>query len=301
MHVRNLKSSEAKGAGAADNVFSLLGQHLLGDSTFMAWCAFLSIGGWTYHQIAEKQFTAILTLSSFAQALAFLFLYIQITASRSVRGVSARSLIMHVVKLCCRLVATLTMGGYLPVDKSGDWIYPVSDLLSLVLVLHLLSLIFLKHKASYQFCEDTFDVRNLMLVCAILGVLVHMNLNDRPSFDSLWFIHLYVDAVSMLPQLWVVAKSDGPVQGFTAHYIGATLLSNFLSGLFWYYASLQLLGKNSSYLAFVGINAAHAVQLLLVLAFGCFYARACLRGSSCTPTKSSCAPARSKHQAARKS
>merc|ERR1719158_394507 len=108
----------------------------------MAWVCFVCMGAWTYHEIALKEFTAILTLSVFAQALAFLLLYMQISASQSVVGISGKSLILHVVKLCCRLSTTLWLEGYLPADKSGDWIYQLCDILSVLLLLQILFSIF---------------------------------------------------------------------------------------------------------------------------------------------------------------
>merc|ERR1719387_699991 len=97
----------------------------------------------------------------------------QISASRNVAGISGRSLIMHAVKLGCRLGTTLWLDGYLPTDKSGDWIYQVGDVLSLLMVLQILFCVYVKHKATYQSERDTFDVRNLIMVAVVLAVLVH--------------------------------------------------------------------------------------------------------------------------------
>merc|ERR1719359_1393006 len=118
------------------------------NNMLIAWVCFVCSGAWIYHEIASKQFTAILTLSVFAQALAFLFLHMQISASRSVAGISGKTLIMHAVKLCCRLSTTLWLDGYLPTDKSGDWIYQVGDVLSLLLVFQVLFSVFVAHKKS---------------------------------------------------------------------------------------------------------------------------------------------------------
>merc|ERR1719387_2358569 len=166
-------------------------------NTLMAWVGFLGVGAFTYHEIANKQFTAILTLSVIVQALAFLLLHMQVSASQSVAGISGRSLIMHALKLCCRLGTTLWLDGYLPTDKSGDWIYQVGDVLSLLLVLQILFSIFVAHKGSYQSNDDTLDVSNLLLGAVVLAVIVHPSLNAWTPFDILWTVHLYVDAMAM--------------------------------------------------------------------------------------------------------
>jgi len=256
----------------------------MNSSMLTAWLCFVGLGAWIYHEIALKEFTAILTLSVFAQALAFALLYMQISGNRSVAGISGRSLIMHAVKLCCRLGTTLWLDGYLPTDKSGDWIYQVGDVLSLLLVLQILFSIFVAHKGSYQSNDDTLDVSNLLLGAVVLAVIVHPSLNAWTPFDILWTVHLYVDAMAMVPQLWMISKAHGKVSGFTAHYIGATLLSNFLSGMFWFFATPELAEEGKLNIAGFAINGAHLVQLLLMLDFGYFYVKACLQGKCCAAT-----------------
>merc|ERR1719198_1058053 len=96
------------------------------------------------------------------------------------------------------------------------------------------------HKASYQENEDSLDIRNLIMVAIILAALVHPDLNGWTPFDILWTVHLYVDAVCMVPQLWMISNAGGRVSGFTAHYLASTLLANLLSGLFWFYATAEL-------------------------------------------------------------
>merc|ERR1719194_305480 len=249
------------------------------NNMLVAWVCFMGLGGWIYHELAEKAFTSILTLSVFAQALAFMFLYQDISASRSVAGISGRTMVMHAVKLVCRLSTTLWLDGYLPTDKSGDWIYQVGDVLSLLLVFQILFSIFVAHKGSYQSGEDTMDVRNLVMVAFVLAVVVHPSLNAWTPFDILWTAHLYVDAVSMVPQLWMISKAAGQVRGYTAHYIGATLLSNFLSGMLWFYACPELGEKGKINMAGLAVNGAHLVQLLLGLDVGFFYVKALLQGN----------------------
>merc|ERR1719274_84542 len=141
-------------------------------SAFMAWLGFVLVGSWVYHEIAEKEFTAILTLAVMVQALAFVFLQMQISESKSVAGISGKALTMHATKLCCRLCSSLFLDGYLPTDKSGDWIYQIGDVLSLLMVLQILFCVYYQHKATHQPEKDTFDIRNLIMVAFVLAVLV---------------------------------------------------------------------------------------------------------------------------------
>jgi len=244
-----------------------------------AWVGFGAVGFWIFHVVAEREVTSILTLSVFAQALSFILLRMQISATKSVAGISGKALMMQAVKLCCRLGTTLWLDGYLPMDKSGDWIYQVGDVLSLLMVLQILLCVHVSHKGTYQSDMDTVDVRNLIMGAFVLAVLIHPSQHDHPPLDILWTTHLYIDAVSMVPQLWMISKAGGKVKGLTAHYIAATLLSNILSGVFWFLAGPTLAVEDISLsISSLAINSAHAVQLFLLLDFGYFYGKACLRG-----------------------
>merc|ERR1719326_2570379 len=123
------------------------------------WLAFGALGLWIYHEIAEKEFTGVLTLGVFAQAMSFVLLQIQISLKKSVAGISGKTMIMHLVKLVCKLGTTLWLDGYLPMDKSGDWIYQVGDVLSLLMVLQILLCVYVSHKSTYQPDLDQVDIR----------------------------------------------------------------------------------------------------------------------------------------------
>merc|ERR1719263_1565656 len=152
----------------------------MSNNALKAWVGFSALGLWIFHVIAEGEVTSILTLSVFAQALSFILLRMQIAVSRSVAGISGKALIMQAIKLCCRLGTTLWLDGYLPMDKSGDWIYQVGDVLSLLMVLQILLCVHVSHKGTYQSDVDTVDVRNLIMVAVVLAVLIHPSQHGYP-------------------------------------------------------------------------------------------------------------------------
>merc|ERR1719321_1397501 len=190
---------------------------------------------------------------------------------------------MHALKLCCRLGASLWIGGYLPVDKTGDWLYNLCDVVCLVMALRILFCIHVSYKSSYQAAEDAFQAWNLILGAVVLAVLIHPRFCQWTACDVLWTIHLYIDAVAMVPQLWMVSKGGGQLNALTAHYIAATLLSNLLGFVFWFHASEAFsdgYGDNYGHINItsLAVHGAHVVQVLLLLDFGYFYGRACLKG-----------------------
>ena len=93
------------------------------------------------------------------------------------------------------------MWRYLPVDRSGDWVYQLADIGSLVIVLALLVLIHKKYKGTYDAGNDTMPIFNFIPACVLMAICVHGDLNDSPFFDVMWTIGLNLDTIAMLPQL----------------------------------------------------------------------------------------------------
>jgi hypothetical protein len=65
-------------------------------------------------------------------------------------------------------------------------------------------------KATYNAEEDTFPVQYLLAPCAVLGVLI--NQDHSSPFEMVWAFSIYLEAVAILPQLFLLQK-QGEVSG----------------------------------------------------------------------------------------
>merc|ERR1719359_1058606 len=233
-----------------------------------------------FKQVAEQEFSSVLTMSVLAQCLASLLISLQISKSKSVAGISGKTMIIQALALCFRLSSTLFLDGYLPLDKTGDMMYQMVDVCSLMMVLHILQCIYKSHKVTYEQDADTMDIKNMVMACVALAVIFHPDLNDWAAFDIAWTVSLYLDTVAMLPQLFMCNK-QGKVPAYTAHYIAATLVSRGFSAWFWYYGAENIarVSEGFSYGA-AGIVLAHVVQFLFLADFGYYYVKACFSGVS---------------------
>merc|ERR1719487_2408835 len=242
-------------------------------------CAMLM--GVIFHQVAEQEFSSVLTMAVLAQCLAIVLVSLQINNAKSVAGISGKTMILQALALCFRLSSTLFLDGYLPLDKTGDMMYQIVDVCSLMMVLQILECIYKSHRASYQQDVDTMDAKNLVIGCIALAVLFHPDLNDWDVFDISWTVSLYLDTVAMLPQLFMSAKM-GKVPAYTAHYIAATLVSRLFSAWFWFYGAENIarVSDGFSYGA-AGIVIAHFLQFLFLADFGYYYLKACFSGAVC--------------------
>lgn len=240
--------------------------------------AVFGIGAYgVFSHLAEGEFSAILTMSVMFQCLALCLLALKVLSKGSAAGISARGLQLDAASLCFRLSSTLWLNGYLPVDMTGDWIYQAFDLASLAVVLWLLYQVLVVHKASYQAEEDSMPSTPFVLAAFLLALPLHADMNARPLFDALWMAGLFVSAVAVLPQLWLITKTKGRCEALTSHYIAVMAVSRIFSGLFMWHARFDITcapwvdGVNHAVWAILGACALH---LVFLVDFAYYYLRA---------------------------
>lgn len=238
--------------------------------------AFVFIAGLVYHWLAEGEFSCVLTLSAIFQCLAFTLLGVHAFTTGSVNAISAKSLQLEAIALGCRLSSTTWLEGYLPNDQTGDYLYQCFDALSLTLVLALLYRVLKVQDKSYEADDDSMPALPFALVCLILATLFHGDLNDRPLFDTIWMCGLFVGAVAVLPQLWLISRRRGNTPALASHFIAVMAVSRILSGTYMWHAAPEISCepwiKDWNH-AGPAILIAHAVHLLLLGDFAYFYVK----------------------------
>lgn len=260
----------------AQNMLSTKGKGASPDQgTLAAYLGAFAFGAMVWQSFHDLGLSTFITLAVGIQCFAFVCLRLKIAQTRSVAGISGRTLMLQALACALRLCSTTWLNGYIPVDGTGDGLYQFLDLCALLLVLQLLYCVFKSHSSMYQSEHDTFNVEMMALGCFVLAVLVHPDLNNRPVFDTLWTTALYIDVVAMMPQLSMMAKIRGEVEALTSHYVGATALSRATSLIFWYHGFVELAPLDGGFnLAGWAIIAAHVLQVLLLCDFLYYYIRA---------------------------
>jgi len=248
---------------------------------FAAYSLFILSAVAVWHLVADGAFSSILTMSVMVQCLGMALLGLQMISTGSAAGISARALTLDALAICCRLSNTVWLNGYLPVDASGDFIFQAIDVCSLMILAWLLHQVLVVKRGTYQAEDDTLSISPMIIGSILLAALLHGNMNMRPLFDTLWMTGLFVSAVAVLPQLWLVTKSGGRVEALTSHYIAAMAVSRILSGIFMWHARDDLTSNpwivgfsHASY----AILAAHFLHMLLLGDFAYYYIKAVLAG-----------------------
>jgi hypothetical protein len=103
--------------------------------TAILWFALIVVTLIFYHVLSDGDFSFLLTLGSVVRLFAFLVVVLKLLTTGSAEGLSGKTLYLYAVAFASRLTSILRFEGYLPYDKSGDWLYQTVELLTLVFVL----------------------------------------------------------------------------------------------------------------------------------------------------------------------
>lgn len=223
---------------------------------------------------SDIRFSALITLASAVQCLGFCLLRLKIRKQRGVEGISSRTLQMFAVGYAFRLYSTLQYNGYLPVDRTGDWVYQVVDCAALAVIVSILYAIHATHEHTYDKDSDTCVIGFFILGCTVLSCFVHPHLNNRAIPDVAWTCALYFETVAMIPQLWLLTKKGGEVESLAGHYIACVFISRLLMITFWVNSYSELLPRGATYnIPGYGVLGAQLLQVVLYMDFMWVYAK----------------------------
>jgi len=240
-------------------------------------CAAMAV----YHFVAEQEYSSILTMSVIVQCFGSALLCIQVLSRGSAAGISANSLKLEVLAVGFRLSSTVWLNGYLPMDKSGDHVYQITDMVTLSMLLFLLHYTLVVKRGTYQASEDSCSIAPMVFVSFLLAALLHADMDDNPLFDTLWMVGLFCGVVAVLPHLWMIMQSGGHAEALTSHYIMAMAVSRVLSGLFMWEARVDITSKHwvtGFEHGIYTILLAHVTHLIFLVDFAYYYAQAVSSG-----------------------
>jgi len=90
---------------------------------------------------------------------------------------------------------------------------------------------FYKFKATYDRNHDTFRMEFLVAPCIILALVIN---HEFSVLEVLWTFSIYLEAVAILPQLFMLSKT-GEAESITSHYLFALGLYRALYIVNWIY------------------------------------------------------------------
>jgi ER lumen protein retaining receptor len=216
------------------------------------WAGFFTFGFFIYSFFSDGDFSFLMTYAALARAFGFGLLLVRMFIKQHAKGVSRKTLQMYVLVFFPRLVSTMRHDGYLPYDKSGDYIYHMAEMAAMALVCVCLFFMHTRFSRSYQSDYDTFGALHvpsslgilyLIVPCVVLAIFLHPNLNNDFISDTTWTLSMYLETCAIVPQLYMFQRSTankGVVEVLVSHSVFALGFARVLDMVFWLYSYHEL-------------------------------------------------------------
>ncbi|RLN91371.1 hypothetical protein BBJ28_00008692 [Nothophytophthora sp. Chile5] len=194
-------------------------------------------------------------MGSFVRAFGFAFLIFKAFSQRSVAGLSLKTLELYAFVFLFRLSSILRYQGYLPYDRSGDWLYSFLEIIALVLCCGVIYLVTMRFNSTYELRYDTFGWLHLptelgglyiLLPCILVGMV-----QTRKQWHALvslcvWDCDFSLDGWQIRSMLvFLVAQGGGAVESCISHFVYALAFGSFLHLVFWF-SSYHELGEKDA-------------------------------------------------------
>jgi hypothetical protein len=243
-------------------------KNVSGTQNFKIWGGFVVTVIVIFWMFSSGDFSFLLTLSSLVSMFSFLMVAVAIQSSQTVAGVSLKMMECYILVFFCRLCAIVPYEGYLPFDKSGDWLYQVCEAFGLCLAGSIVYCCRAQYPSTYSADTDTLNHLYLIGPAAAIALILHPHLNNSIPTDIAWAFALYLESVTVLPQLFMFMK-EGKAQTHTVHFLAAQALSRLMSFIFWASSFSELSNPDHYIKKFVG-NWVVGIQLIQLLIMGDF-------------------------------
>lgn len=247
----------------------------------LIWAGFFTVSLFVYFLFSGKDFSFLMTYGAMSRMFGFGILNVKTWKSQRASGVSMKTLQLYCIVFFFRLTSIVRHEGYLPYDKSGDWLYHLIEVMALIFSASALYGTMVPFKDTYQHDCDRFGEVSvpegygavfLAVPVLLLALILHPNLNSDFFSDVAWTYAMYLESFAMIPQLYMFQKqANGVVELLTAHFVAALGFGRILEFVFWIYSYHELVtlsgSKGPGYMALFS----QFVQLALMVDFFWYY------------------------------
>lgn len=255
------------------------------------WGGFLSVSLVIYFFLSSGDFSFLLSYAAFMRCFGFSLLNFKMWTSSSARGVSVKTLEIYALTFIVRLLSIMRHQGYLPYDKTGDWFYHLAESMSLLFVLISLYGMFGPLVSTYDekfdkfgffHIPNEFGVVYLIIPCVIIAIFFHPSLNREFFSDTFWCLSMYLEAVAMLPQIYMFQKQASDTKGAVEAMIGHTMFaigfSRVFELIFWLASFRELADANGGRLPGYIVLISQLGHLIVMGDFFYYYLKSLSRG-----------------------
>mmetsp|Transcript_11268 Transcript_11268/g.12870 ORF Transcript_11268/g.12870 Transcript_11268/m.12870 type:complete len:291 (-) Transcript_11268:130-1002(-) len=212
-----------------------------------SWAGFALGVIFIYHFFSDGDFSFFLTLSSLIQMFGFVMVSIQVLMSDNTDILSINTLVCYSIALLSKIISTIIHEGYLPYDASGDFIYRISDIVAFGLCVRTIWALRRKYaNLNHANSPNPQIILALTVPTLLMAMFIHPSLNNIYLFDVAWTFALYLEAVAMLPQLYLFTKNGAEIESYVSHYVASQGFSRLSAIIFWIFSFHELNEDHSS-------------------------------------------------------
>mmetsp|Transcript_17038 Transcript_17038/g.23977 ORF Transcript_17038/g.23977 Transcript_17038/m.23977 type:complete len:372 (-) Transcript_17038:152-1267(-) len=251
------------------------------NKNILIWAGFFTASLFVYFMLSGGDFSFLMTYGAMARMFGFGILNVKTFKSQRATGVSVKTLQLYCLVFFFRLTSIIRHEGYLPYDKSGDWLYHFIEIMALVFTASALWGCMKPFNQTYQKDLDLFGEMNvppgfgsvyLAIPVLLVAVFIHPNLNADFLSDVAWTYAMYLESVALIPQLFMFQKQQsGVVELLTAHFVAALGFGRVMEFFFWIYSYHELATQAGSKLPGYLALFSQFMQLVLMLDFFYYY------------------------------
>jgi ER lumen protein retaining receptor len=165
-------------------------------------------------------------LGDLSHIVSFLVLLHKIVKGKSSAGISLRTQELYAIVFCARYVDL-----FWNFSSMYNWVLKICFISASLAIVYFMRF-GTPQKATYNADQDAFPIQYLIGPCALLGLIV--NQDHYSAFEIVWAFSVYLEAVAILPQLFLLQKL-GEVENLTSHYVFALGAYRGLYLLNWLY------------------------------------------------------------------
>ena len=131
--------------------------------------------------------------------LSFVVMFWKLHTSRSVAGISLKTQELYAVVFCARYL-----------DLFWNWLSYYNVVMKLIFIVSSVAIVYIIRLGvdTYNAEDDTFPYLYLIVPAALLGVAI--NQDYESIFEMIWAFSIYLEAVAILPQLFMLQKQGAP-------------------------------------------------------------------------------------------
>ena len=155
-------------------------------------------------------FNAFRIIGDLCHLLSFIVMFWKLHTSNSVSGISLKTQELYVIVFCARYLDLFW--NFL---SAYNWIMKVIFISSSVGIVYIMRY-GKPHKDTYDKDDDAFPYMYLIVPSALLGIAI--NQDHTSPFEMVWAFSIYLEAVAILPQLFMLQKQGG-AENLTSHYV----------------------------------------------------------------------------------